>query len=692
MGAIRIGGPGWLKAVVGRARENRTAAEVELTTSTSPDVCELWNGTAVVRTVGSPKIIALLHFHGEGPGFETTSGLFTVEEAVNAGLLEQTEVNARGIIHGFPESSTKARSMDARKTTRIAPQKRDEELGINLATPHGAGMPKKNPTSKPTAAKTGAGRRTLDTPISAPNVSLNLYPTTSRSRWEIYIYATIGVVVQAGVLTFACFVTFNTQLAQQVGGEQGTVYGCILATTGTLVLVVGMLVCAFVVESSTQEISYKITEKASKFRVLWVQRGETVGDQGFDSYVIFGDGERDSLLSSRIVDHNADSRFYAEAFAMAGTAFGIIGFVVQFTGLRAINWSVSVAQLAATGIMAVLRAVVRRDMGKAPHTQKLPSGYELEWLATRLASDPGKLWRSDEFEGTEEDSTAKDCTPFWSEECINFGIVTASDSKPLAFPVDVCAPVDTLSTYTVRMRARLGWLSKWSTRGSDAAIDLAKAMEVVMNALFPPLPNGPDLCQTLLWPMRTITDLNHQIRFSVNYNMERGTWEASSAALSAVISLWLYAAQKSEDDRTAEMQSGGEADWVRAGDRALRQSNIKLLGPATSACIRDLKWYASDAMSNVVKVKELPPTPCELSRIDELHTQEDHADSVVSASVAYQSNRNARTFVTSPIELPTEAPPPAVLTSVLFGRVVGIISEPIQVGKARKIDRLYLRG
>src|ERR1700721_1687090 len=40
--AIRVGGPRWLRALIGRARESRGAAEVELMSSTSDEVCELW--------------------------------------------------------------------------------------------------------------------------------------------------------------------------------------------------------------------------------------------------------------------------------------------------------------------------------------------------------------------------------------------------------------------------------------------------------------------------------------------------------------------------------------------------------------------------------------------------------------------------------------------------------------------------
>ncbi|KAF8248447.1 hypothetical protein K440DRAFT_583372, partial [Wilcoxina mikolae CBS 423.85] len=54
--AIRVGGPSWLRVVIGRARENRASVEVELMSSTSHEVCELWNGQGIVRTIGRPEI------------------------------------------------------------------------------------------------------------------------------------------------------------------------------------------------------------------------------------------------------------------------------------------------------------------------------------------------------------------------------------------------------------------------------------------------------------------------------------------------------------------------------------------------------------------------------------------------------------------------------------------------------------
>jgi hypothetical protein len=54
--AIRVGGPTWLKAIIGRARENLSVAELELMSSTSEEACELWNGRNIIRCQGSADI------------------------------------------------------------------------------------------------------------------------------------------------------------------------------------------------------------------------------------------------------------------------------------------------------------------------------------------------------------------------------------------------------------------------------------------------------------------------------------------------------------------------------------------------------------------------------------------------------------------------------------------------------------
>lgn len=61
-GAIRIQGRPIAKAFIGRARENRAQAEIELMSSTSGEVCEIFNGSSIVRAMGNPQIAQFLIF------------------------------------------------------------------------------------------------------------------------------------------------------------------------------------------------------------------------------------------------------------------------------------------------------------------------------------------------------------------------------------------------------------------------------------------------------------------------------------------------------------------------------------------------------------------------------------------------------------------------------------------------------
>lgn len=87
VGAIRVGGPMWLKAAIGRARENRAVAELELMTSTSDEVGELWQDGAVVRLLGKPDSLQLIYFEKFRDDNETF-GLFTVEMAEELGYIK----------------------------------------------------------------------------------------------------------------------------------------------------------------------------------------------------------------------------------------------------------------------------------------------------------------------------------------------------------------------------------------------------------------------------------------------------------------------------------------------------------------------------------------------------------------------------------------------------------------------------
>jgi len=58
--AIRVCGSASLRAFVGRAQEGGGNAEAELCSSTSRDVCELYNNGGIARVFGRPKILEIV--------------------------------------------------------------------------------------------------------------------------------------------------------------------------------------------------------------------------------------------------------------------------------------------------------------------------------------------------------------------------------------------------------------------------------------------------------------------------------------------------------------------------------------------------------------------------------------------------------------------------------------------------------
>lgn len=59
--AIRVGRITILKALIGKAQESQEAVEVEVLSSTSQDVCEIWNGQELVRVQGNGSVLEIVY-------------------------------------------------------------------------------------------------------------------------------------------------------------------------------------------------------------------------------------------------------------------------------------------------------------------------------------------------------------------------------------------------------------------------------------------------------------------------------------------------------------------------------------------------------------------------------------------------------------------------------------------------------
>ncbi|KAF8461726.1 hypothetical protein BDZ91DRAFT_662932, partial [Kalaharituber pfeilii] len=318
--AIRVSGPTRLKATIGRARESRGAVEVDLMSSTSPDVCELWNGSQIVRVAGSAPMARILYFPEEREKNPERSGLYNLEEAKKQGLLTRKQ--------GAPRTFT------AESTSTFS-----------------------SCTSYP------------------PNISINL--ASRRPDLELWATAVFAIILQGGVLVAETLVAYHPSLQKRNRNSPLPISsGLSVTIAGTVCLVIGMLLCSYIVEKSTTE-TYWRTTNGQKFRLFWVQQAQTVSDESFDSFILFAKDEKDFFMTS----HPADVLYSMVVFA---TFISILGFLAFATGLRALHWSATIAQLGATVVMTIVRSWVRFDVARRPIATRLPKGFELDWLATRL--------------------------------------------------------------------------------------------------------------------------------------------------------------------------------------------------------------------------------------------------------------------------------------------------------------------
>ncbi|KAF4857780.1 Ankyrin repeat, PH and SEC7 domain containing protein secG [Colletotrichum siamense] len=398
VGAIRVGGPSWLKAVIGRARENLAIAEAELMSSTSQEVCELWNGQEVVRCMGSPSVtefICLLPKNGntgEGPPeIEVFDPLKNADE-----YLEPIDLNIKDDFtrlrlscNGTAEKDSEDSSMEGSRPKIIVKR--------NLSP-------------------------------DAPNISLNTHRQTSRG--ELRIVAAFGTILQLSVLIYSGFATYHPTLRFQKDDNPVASYAYPCTTVGTAILVVGMMLCAHVVESSTAEQRFQSRPgKNLRVRMVWLQQTKTVSDQVFESFAVYATDDQEFITTSRRSQSHEVEQFQStkddedskplgaksqsnhpsisakgasitlQVKTVLGTMTCLTGFILQFVGLRGLHWSASIAQLGAVFLMVCLKAWVRRGLATPPNAISLTPGYELDWFAKTLGKVDQAPWNVERGRG-----------------------------------------------------------------------------------------------------------------------------------------------------------------------------------------------------------------------------------------------------------------------------------------------------
>lgn len=383
--ALRVCGGPSLRAFIGRAQEGSGVAEAELCSSTSRDVCELYHNGAVVRVFGRPKIAEIVHdargasFYEDGENTVAgKAGIYSFQNyiegtvAANSGWLE----------NDLPVGEHPKDRLLFRQWKKILER-------FHIRRPGGDGS-------------------SLNFAPN-PNLSLN-YGIKKHSPFVSWGAAFMGFALQASILWFGGLATYRWRWKKNDAYAPDWAFP--IMAFGTVLQCVGMYWCAYLIEVSTKERVFRRRQAMrdpSSSALFVVQPGnQVVGDQTFDSfsYSDVGDPIKEYITSWKDPLQEA-----APKTAAASVAVTMVGFVLQFVGLRAMHSAVSVFQLGAILMMSLIRSMLRtqrlaREQNLLYNRPDQVQGHELDWLALQIDETQMPFQESSKSSANDTDSTA----------------------------------------------------------------------------------------------------------------------------------------------------------------------------------------------------------------------------------------------------------------------------------------------
>lgn len=409
--AIRVAGPTWMKAMIGRSREGRANVELELMSSNSLEVGEMWNGQTIVRVLGTPPIAQLIYStegHDNGPEhyiktLHDENGFF---KPVVSESSQSSHTDPHGHEYHFDGPI---------------------ELHRLLPGPLDDSYPDGNQ-------------------LYPPNISLNARPKPPSEGMK-WVLALSGVVLQISVLLFQGFSTYYNH----VGEESYSPSTAFLFTlTGTVALFLGMLINSYIVVSASTKTEWVRRGNGGQdgqLNVAWIQKGATVGDQLFEPYIIFGDKDRRTIRTSHRSCANPGAKL--QYWVLWGTFLSLVGFIVQFSGLRAMSVLHTLLQLVVTAIMTSARTFIRRT--RQPMAIEIPKGHELDYMARKIAG------------------------------CDAWKALPGGNRPPAN---ELLPPDGGIARQVVQIRRHLGGLTQWQADVEPLAVILCAAVEKTMEILW----------------------------------------------------------------------------------------------------------------------------------------------------------------------------------------------------------------
>ena len=227
VGAIRVGGADWLKRLVGRARETTAGAEIELMSSVSQDVCEVWNGNSIVRSMGVPQVKQIIHLPAKEGDFLPES-FITMDQKTWS---KDYKLNLQ---------DRSAKDTRSRKFFTNGHDDRDIELGHYEGTVH----PIEN-NELVEDKELIEDEELIEKKEMPPNISLNIHGGSNLV--ELIIYAFIATILQVSALGWSYWAHKH-----KLTGSKPSI-GFPLQVAGTVLLTLSLVLCAGIIDNGSLE-------------------------------------------------------------------------------------------------------------------------------------------------------------------------------------------------------------------------------------------------------------------------------------------------------------------------------------------------------------------------------------------------------------------------------------------------------
>lgn len=624
-GAIRVEGRPVLKAFIGRARENKAAAEIEYMSSTSAEVGELFNGRGIVRTMGQSKIAQFIVFTQAFNSDTTTFGIHTLESATEKG----NEV---------------IRKEDYRDELDVRFIKWSEPFKF---------LSKYRKKELEDGAHNQVDQLNYWPSLQYPNLQLNIAAkgiTAKQRSVELHLGAATAIILQVSLLVMAAVIPYR------VNGFEQKPWGLPCYIIGSVFLFIGMLACSVAIERSTKEYKWFSNDsnvtKEKQMSLFWVQRKQRVSDQEFGSYIIYAQDKEFISTSSRKEDVDSKAKnnndpnetsyqrksnigtqgpkkntgeklvWNRDIRAVTAIFAGGAGFTTQFIGLRGLPWPVAVAHLGAIIVMAMIRALVRRRLGEDTPYREAQSEYELDYLAIQLV---------------ETRCCTRPTLENWTKsrpEVLSWRVATAKHGKSTIhafdFPVSVepdvascnqnsqgvlshtsaaqsCENSDTENTNAeaqkvMMVRKRLGDLCEWETRAFKPALSLVRSIERFLDEF---ASDGLSGEASIVWeiPVQSSRDKPGAVKLKID--REAKGWKINVGEVEAILSVWMA---NLEAQNTTRAKNDKDTEWQRSkAGIALGVDFCRLLGRKYDNGVlqRDINWWVGNpAISEIETDKQ----------------------------------------------------------------------------------------